>query len=693
MACFSSGRVFLISLFLSLQLPFALAQHQRLALAPETFTLTGKGKVRIAEAYCLDLHIYASNSFVPYTQVINEGAAAKVRVGRAAPIPLQTAIARGIISIEGSAVAKVEGRTIAWDQAKKLYGDDLRDRMVRGGTGLGLRIRSNVAEPVTILINEPTALGEQEGDLIAKGSPILAPLKQPRVVATPSAAGRAKPQPKNAVKMQDDIWKAQQSDRILAELDYLHEPVNPDKIKEALTKFQADYGLPSGALDGATESELEKQDKKLLDEMSEIGFGPAAPEPGASQMVAASKSIQRFTRYHDMEVTGVYTDAVKAQVAKDKQILEQLKQVAGRPGGPDNLLASAEFPGVVTFFRTQTGITALCKSEDKLDLWSLKGKSVERRVGTGEAVLEEFQDRFVTELGGQVSEDILVLPAGYSSDELIEGLFRMNAEGTAENAGGDKDARRKKVLLAVSPLLQGRATSEFSKTDSWKQSAGNPLQLARKLQADIREKADVFVTNDAVLGFENLKNLPVFSKPQDMVIYVDGKIQDRGVVDTLFGSIDKSKIQVVAADKAKPGQGRVSLMVGENDDNFRELVLKKADEGIFQDGILALAKCGEGGELAFNSEIIHRSKARAVIFYDELINIQAVKDVLYEFTKELRENGIPDGDFKSAWLKSVDRAAEAASGDYKDQILKLQNVHVQVRDVPPILYPSDKSDA
>ena len=56
-------------------------------------------------------------------------------------------------------------------------------------------------------------------------------------------------------------------------------------------------------------------------------------------------------------------------------------------------------------------------------------------------------------------------------------------------------------------------------------------------------------------------------------------------MDTLFGSIDKSKIQVVAADKAKPGEARVSLMVGENDANFRELVLKKADEGIFQDGV------------------------------------------------------------------------------------------------------------
>ena len=101
----------------------------------------------------------------------------------------------------------------------------------------------------------------------------------------------------------------------------------------------------------------------------------------------------------------------------------------------------------MTFFRTQTGITALCKSEDKLDLWSLKGKSVERRVGTGEAVLEEFQDRFVTELGGQVSEDILVLPAGYSSDELIEGLFRMNAEGTAENAEGTRMPAERRFFL------------------------------------------------------------------------------------------------------------------------------------------------------------------------------------------------------------------------------------------------------
>jgi hypothetical protein len=81
-----------ICLLFCVESPYGWTQHQRYGISPQTFILNGKGKTRVAEAYCLDRHLFASNSFVPYPRVINEGSDATVRMGNAAPISMQAAL-------------------------------------------------------------------------------------------------------------------------------------------------------------------------------------------------------------------------------------------------------------------------------------------------------------------------------------------------------------------------------------------------------------------------------------------------------------------------------------------------------------------------------------------------------------------------------------------------------------------------
>ena len=508
------------------------------------------------------------------------------------------------------------------------------------------------------------------------GEPTIEP---PPPSGTQSPIGEAPP------NIQDAVWIGQEPELILRELNYLHEPVNPEAITAAFMRFQVDHGIPgTGMVDGATETELRKQDTAIQEEMASIGFPHVEREANKSEVLAAADQLEQFSSYHGLPTSGVYTDAMRAQAKKDASIRDQIRQIASRTGSPDSILGSTEFPDVVTFFRTKDGVMALSKSDGKVDWWSIHGQAVER-YGTGPKALKTFEEYHNEHALRHMSDKIAVVPASYingmNANAYPGKLIRKYLKGIPEQ---EPKNHGMKVLLSVSPLLQGRASTKLDKEDGWTEPTESPLLLAKTLQASLAEKAEVFVTNDVLTGIENLNNLPTFTKPQEMAIYVDGKIADRGVVETLFGAIDKTKIQVVAADKATPGQARISLMVGENNANFRDQVLKMADLGIFKEGVLALAKCGEGGEIAFNSEILHRSKARAVIFYDELINIQAVKDVLYEFTKELRENGIPSGDFRTAWLRSVERAAANSRGDYKEQILKLRGVHVQVQERRPV---------
>jgi hypothetical protein len=111
------------------------------------------------------------------------------------------------------------------------------------------------------------------------------------------------------------------------------------------------------------------------------------------------------------------------------------------------------------------------------------------------------------------------------------------------------------------------------------------------------------------------------------------------------------------------------------------VILKLGADGAFKDKIVALAVCGEGGEMAFNTHLIREAGAKAVLFYDRMINAQAVESVLLEFTQLLMREGVPDGQFRSLWQRSIAQVLKHANDAEAIEVRKLSMVLFQVAKV------------
>jgi hypothetical protein len=194
----------------------------------------------------------------------------------------------------------------------------------------------------------------------------------------------------------------------------------------------------------------------------------------------------------------------------------------------------------------------------------------------------------------------------------------------------------------------------------------------------------IFIGQDVQLGIENSGRLPVLSGPQDLKFFTDGKrIDDRGIVQSLSDRLSDLDIDLVEAQDAKPGEASIGVVVGKNNEDMRGILLDLAKQHAFENGVLALAKCGSPDDVAFNSQLIHASGARAVIFYDEKIQPQAVKQVLVVLIDRLRTSGVAAGDWTLMFNRSVDDAAAKSTGDLQQEILKLKQAHIQTSELTP----------
>src|SRR5262249_12912047 len=81
------------------------------------------------------------------------------------------------------------------------------------------------------------------------------------------------------------------------------------------------------------------------------------------------------------------------------------------------------------------------------------------------------------------------------------------------------------------------------------------------------------------------------------------------------------------------------VLTGHKADNFRTYIERLTDAGALRDKVVAVFSCYERGDEAFNSRVLaHGAGAKAVLFYTERINAEAVADVLKQFAKELANN-------------------------------------------------------
>jgi peptidoglycan hydrolase-like protein with peptidoglycan-binding domain len=609
------------SLFLFLALVFqtlSMGQHQRLGLAPQTIFL--QNGTSTVEAFCLDKQLYATRSFAPYPKVLNDVSTAFAITNAGRKIPLQEAIDRRLVVVEGSGLPSTQ-------------------------SGLALRFSSPSKSINRIVFESATALGELTGGLIDSRSPIL------RELGTNVANETSR-------QKNDRIWRAQAGERILQELGfYGQNPVTPANTENALKKFQTAAGLPSsGFLDSETSKRLTDEHDQWMVRLRKVGFQASNER---SKVEAMSDPLRQFQSYRGLEVTGHLTREAANLIKSDAVIAGEVSALHNSGATSALNVKLDDFPNLFTFFRQKNNVIVLMNNNGAPELWLFNGTKF-FRAGFGDTAVTRFENAFQNTVDKASSNNAIVV----STTELTDTEL-------AELATRKADQKPASVFIAVSPLQQGRSIPGAVPIPQ-------ATRISRVLQRHFGANTPIYIGHDLALGLENSKHLPALIGPQRLRFFVDAKrINDRGVITSLSERIGELNIDIVEAQEGGPGEPGIGIVVGNNDGNMRATVMDLARQGSFRDGILALAKCGHPDDTEFNSSLIRAANARAVIFYDEQIQPQAVKQVLVALIDRLRNSGARQGDWMSLFRMSVDDAASNARGVLREQILKLKHAHIQ----------------
>jgi hypothetical protein len=647
--------VVLMSLLFTAQV---LAQHQRLALAPQELNLDAGGSGQ-AEGFCLDRQLLAPTTATSYQSILTDPQKAKVWIGNAASISLKQAIQDGKLRIEAS--------------------------------HLSIKFINATGQPVRIKLEEPTAFGEQQGTI--PNLDMLAPLSKYKPGVDKKAT-------------QDSIWKANLGRSRLQSLGYLSQGnYRESAIQEALKSFQSRHGItPTGKLDASTESALEDAEFALLDQFSHIGFQET---PDDTKVECVSDAIREYQRYQGMSETGAITKEVLDQVAQDAAVINRLKPIL------DQDLSAAEYMGRqipgskiigldIGSIKGEKIARVLVRSGKGPELWIISKKWVPVRASGERAVrflslsaLEEAEEKsnkdivILTSLAYHADGDV-ALGIGSASERAKVadiGRFINNTETLRaldrhledlKKDGGDKP----RIVVKRNPLDQAGAARTLLGKDGFK--TVDPEKLYHALQRTYGDRCDIVLANELDRAIENTQALPRVEKGSDIRILRDSKdFKDFGAVSDIEKELKDANIQVVKVGDPVPGKPQVVMVVGHKNENFRNKILNLAKQGEFKGSMLALASCGEPNETAFNSELLRISGAKGIVFFDQKINDTAVQSVLKQFAINLKQDGIADGNFQRAIRSCVTEVLKSCPDALKEEVKKLSDLLIQVSAVLP----------
>jgi hypothetical protein len=690
-------RLFLSLLFLSVLhlAPFpVLAQLQRLAIPPQSFSLTTKGNSHNAKAYCLDRHLIISEP-ADFKAVL-AGDTNAVSVGDRPSMTLREAIAQNLIIVKGAGVR------------------NRRDYSEIDGTQL--KFISNTDEPITIDFTQIVAMGEQNSSPV---DPIL--LKSVR-----------KSQSLLDFKtVQDEIWSKGIDESRLEALGF-YDSVNVVRNKitteNAVKAFQIKYGLSpaNGILDPDTIAALARIEQQEIQAFERLGFRRVRFDTNVRSLSDNVRALEEFLGLTSEKepATGKFTDNLRTalnQFARDyKTHINQALFVDDPNFLQPNESALKLAPYVTTFqkgyFVTRdlydsgksnpllmTGV--LLETPKGIEFWQIDNKGFVKR-SIGEKAFSDFDgfSRFIVSVKSSVntlmvysgiykSNSKVSLQLGETKIELSPSDMEKFVAGESkhpeidaviEKLPADKSAKLK-LMVFRSSFSQGRGAGA-GKGNSLLKRFGydqhDPLKLALAFERHYRGKVEVFVASDRELGFYNMKGIPKLEKASQIGLYVDGNFKySTDTIEPIRKDVETAGIKVLKVGDALASETRIFIFAGHNDEAYQKLVLRLAEEGHFRNGVIILAVCGTGCEANFNSLLISKSNARAIIFYNQEINAQAVQDVLLKFAELLSCECAPDSNYQELWRKSVDKVEKTALPNLRDEVIKLRSILIQVSSV------------
>jgi hypothetical protein len=638
------------------------AQHQRLAIPQGNFRI-GPGGAKSTEAFCLDHNLFAPVSPIPYPEVISPGSRAEVRIGEGSPISLQEAIRAKKVRVAGASGNYAAGFS----------------------SGISVTFENLTSETISISLRDPVAIGERPG--------IVDSSRQIELLRTPVI--------KNSETTQGDLWTigAHFSQlRLLGHLD--DEGFTEAKGKAAILRFQKSESIgQTGNFDEPTLAALEKRVQAYIRDLAVLGFhvrDERVPNLGTA--------IRDYQSYLHISTTGRMTPSLRASIHRDLGRINEIAKVRQSKLSSTGYLSTSGNPDLVAFQKNDENVYALYRDpvSKTLEMWAHSPGGPPARVSGEKAIAawDELSARIVGLAGGDgrlfahLSSSYkptgsLLLTIGADEMELQSIEVSRFLTGQGSIAALDKyvnslssHGKKPQIVLFRDGLFQGRGGDAPGNThvlEGTDYARFDPLQFVIACNRRFQDKAEFYLANDVALAEANLAGLPRLGRSGQLRVVIDEKISDMDSITNIKPELARAGIRVVQARNLKPGQPGVVMIAGHNNEDFRVLVTKMAQEKRFVGSVIALASCGQGGEAAFNTEIIRASGARAVLFYNQKVHPDAVQQVLLTFAERIAQDGVTDSDFQRLWRESVrEAAAHETQPELKLEIQKLAEALVQL---------------
>jgi hypothetical protein len=680
-----------ISLFFLVVLQLAAyqarSQTQRLAIPPQpTFSLAGKNAFHDVKAYCLDRH-WRIGEPVVFKAVLAGDTQAIVRVGDRPPMSLREAIKGNFISVHGAGLRGRRGYPI---------------------DGTQLRFNSESDEPIQISFIRTVAMGETT--LNPVNSELLNAVREWR-------------SPSEFKTVQDAVWRVGGNESRLEALGFYG---SGDVVRNSLTNvkaikaFQREYKLPqNGSLDNPeTVKALEQAEQQAIATFESVGFRSKNYDTDVSSV---SDNIHGFEEFMGLPSTGKLTDSVRTALSQFAREYQPYVKQALLIDDPRFLLPDAEAlkdtPNVITFqkgyFETADSVEAgkrnpllmtgvLLEYPKGIEFWQIVNGGFVKR-STGEKAFSDFDD-FSSEVAAVgFNEETLTVHSGiYKNSEkvslrlstkrielsqaemkqfIVGELEHPEIDAAIKKLFIDKNARPKLIVFR-SPFSQGRGGVDDGKAllNRFGYQQYDPREVVAGLTRHYGDKVHVVIASDRERGFWNLQRVPKLKDGSQIGFYVDEKFKySTETIGRIDEDLKAARIKVLKVGDDPESQTRIIVFANHSDEPFRQYLLKMAADGRFRDSIIALAVCGGSScDLEYNSLLISKSGARAVIFYNREITGQAVQDVSLKFAELLRKEGAPNGNYHELWLKSVDEVKKTATQNEQRELQKLREIIIQV---------------
>jgi hypothetical protein len=599
----------------------AFGQFQRVALPAQTIRIE-PGKSAELTGFCLDLGVPAPKSFTKYDHVLEGGGPVTVRVGNG---PEQS-------------LAEALGKTVRFEVVDRGIG-------VQNAPVLNVKITPlDPSQSVTIHVKDTAALGPSAG-----------------YVTTTQLA---------AVKDgQYGIWKAAEYESLLVRLGYHEANAKPTlaSLAQATRRVQQRRNLAgTGNLsDEATQAALRSERDAIVKRFAAVGVKRSAFTKliDSRGFPDIGPLIRRYQEAVGLPRTENFNPTVERELAKDEAIVAALRRSprGGMPSGV-SLLASSGTGKTEIHLLGRTG---------RLEAWHLDAHDVFRVEGlpalasmetNALAAFADHEDALVVHalpyLKGDAGE---ILVEGDATDGDV-GELLAGTKGVPEldeyfaAAKKRQDLQRLRLVVHRPTISQLGVGAEALKPYFGEREVVVPdaLKVAAALARRYGANADVMLANDPGKAAENLLHLPVVEGGSQIRVYVDKqRLPDFNTIAHIREKLGDAHIEVVKVGKSEPGAPRIVLFTGHNSADARALISELGTGGHFKDSIVALAICGEGGEVPFNTQLIKDSGARAVLFYDQRISQTAVEKTLLELCNIMSKEGTTGGNVQQLLRRAI----------------------------------------